>query len=224
MARQPQPWYRQDRDAWFVTIHGTRHNLGPNKKKAMERFHSLMRQPKAAAQVPSEAFPALADAFLDWVAKNRSPDTYTWYQSRLERFCQRYPNLRANEVRPFHVQQWMDSYEGLSQNTRRNYGRSVKRCLRWLHQHGYLTDNPIAHMELPGAESRDRFLTLEEFETLTSFVRDQSFLQLCKTTFETGCRPQEILAVEARHFDTKNGRWVFPVREAKGKNVRESST
>jgi len=36
-------------------------------------------------------------------------------------------------------------------------------------------------------------------------------------TFETGCRPQEILAVEARHFDAKNARWVLPVSEAKGK-------
>ena len=27
MPRQPRPWYRKDRDAWFVTIDGTRHNL-----------------------------------------------------------------------------------------------------------------------------------------------------------------------------------------------------
>ena len=150
MARQPQPWYRKDRACWFVTIHGTHHNLGPHKKQAWARFHDLMRQPNTAAAVASEAFAALADAFLDWLSRNRAADTYTWYQYRLERFCQRYPDLRASDIRPFHVQQWVDSYEGLSQNSRRNYFRTIKRCLKWLHQHGYVADNPIATMELPG--------------------------------------------------------------------------
>src|SRR5262249_10248599 len=34
---------------------------------------------------------------------------------------------------------------------------------------------------------------------------------------ETGCRPHEILTVEARHVDLKNACWVFPPDEAKGK-------
>ncbi len=42
-ARQPKPWYRKDRDAWFVAVAGTRHNLCPDKKQAMERFDALMR-------------------------------------------------------------------------------------------------------------------------------------------------------------------------------------
>lgn len=217
MARQPQPWYRKDRASWFVTVNGTRHNLGPNKKRAWARFYDLVRQPNTAASVPSEAFAALADTFLEWVSRNRAADTYAWYQYRLERFCQRYPALRAADIRPYHVQQWVDSYDGLSQNSRRNYFRTIKRCVRWLHQHGYVADNPIAAMELPGAESRDRFLTIEEFDELASYIRDDTFLPLCRVTFETGCRPQEILAVEARHFDAKNERWVLPISEAKGK-------
>ena len=42
MARIPKIWYRKERKAWFVTIHGNRHNLGPNKKEATDRFHQLM--------------------------------------------------------------------------------------------------------------------------------------------------------------------------------------
>ncbi len=130
MARQPKPWYRKDRDAWFVTVAGTRHNLGPHKKQAMERFYALMREPKAA-KVASTSFAAIADAFLDWLTSNRAQETYGWYQYRLERFCQRYPDLVANEIRPYHVQQWVDSYEELSKTSRRNYVRSVKRCVKW---------------------------------------------------------------------------------------------
>ena len=36
MARSPQPWHRASRNAWFVTINGTQHNLGPDKKQALE--------------------------------------------------------------------------------------------------------------------------------------------------------------------------------------------
>jgi integrase len=37
-----------------------------------------------------------------------------------------------------------------------------------------------------------------------------------EVTWETGCRPQESLAVEARHVDLVNSRWFFPPDESKG--------
>jgi hypothetical protein len=91
MARRPKPWFRKARNSWFVTIDGTQHNLGPVKKEAFNRFHELMLQPQAA-RVPSQLFAALADRFLDWVERKRSPDTYEWYRYRLERFVQKYPD------------------------------------------------------------------------------------------------------------------------------------
>ena len=42
MGRPSKIWYRKDRKAWFVTILGKRHNLGPNRKLAVKRFHKLM--------------------------------------------------------------------------------------------------------------------------------------------------------------------------------------
>ncbi len=66
MPRIPKPWYRKDRDAWFVTIAGTRHNLGSKKKEAMARFYELMREP-TFKQVSSQSVVAIADAFLDWL-------------------------------------------------------------------------------------------------------------------------------------------------------------
>jgi len=125
MARQPKPWYRKDRDAWFVTIDGTRHNLGSVKKQAFDRFYDLMREPKIA-KVTSQSFAVIADSFLDWLTKNRATETFGWYQYRLERFCQTYPDLLAVDIRPYHVQKWVDSYDYLSQTSRRNYIRSVK--------------------------------------------------------------------------------------------------
>ena len=42
MSRPPKPWYWNARDSWFVTINGTRHNLGPDKEDAEDQFHQLM--------------------------------------------------------------------------------------------------------------------------------------------------------------------------------------
>jgi len=218
MARLPKPWYRQDRLAWFVTIAGVRHNLGPNKKAAFDQFYELMRKPEKKT-VSAKAFAAIADAFLEWVQKNRSLDTYEWYRYRLERFCQRYPDLAISQLKPFHVQQWVDSYEALSRTSKRNYVRTVKRCVKWAKQQGYTEQNPVEDLEAPGAESRDLTISTDDFRVLLTKIPDEAMRELCLVAFETGCRPQEILAVEARHFESENERWVFPVKEAKGKKA-----
>ena len=219
MARRPQPWYRKNRGVWCVTINGTRHNLGPDKDEAFRRFYELMRRPAPQQTVSPQSLASIIDAFLDWVHTHRSPDTYEWYRYRLQRFCQRYPDLRTNELRPYHVQQWVDSYSHLSRTSHRNYIRSMKRCLKWAEQQGYLDKNPIALLEVPTADRRDVDIPTEEFETLLSYVRHESFRDLLLTTWETGCRPQELLRVEARHVDLDHQRWVFPRQESKGKRA-----
>ena len=51
MARSAKPWYRKDRKAWFVTIDGTRHNLGSDRTEAFRQFHTLMREPKNPSKI-----------------------------------------------------------------------------------------------------------------------------------------------------------------------------
>lgn len=218
MARQPKPWYWKARKAWFVTIDGRRHNLGREKKAAHTRFHELMREP-VKRTVPSESVVAIADRFLEWVHKHRSPHTYEWYRHRLERFARKYPNLLVRDLRPFHVQEWVDDYSELSQTTKRNYMRTVKRCLKWALQQGYVCENPVEHLEVPSAERKETMITQQDYEALLKHCPDESFKDLVVTTWETGCRPQESLRVEARHVDVANSRWVFPQQESKGKKA-----
>ena len=216
MARHPKPWFRKARGAWFVTLNGVQHNLGPDKKEAFDRFYDLMRQPQTRS-VSSQSLAAVIDAFLDWVQRNRSPDTFEWYRYRLERFCQRYPDLRLDDLKPFHVQQWVDGYPTLSRTSRRNYLRTVKRCCKWAVQQGYLAASPVEHLEVPGADRREALVSMDEYQRLLELVGDEGFRDLIIVTWETGCRPQELLRVEARHVDLANHRWVFPKSESKGK-------
>lgn len=217
MARHPKPWYRKDRAAWFVTIDGKRHKLGADKKSAFARFHELMNQPKQA-RLESDLLVVIIDRFLEWTQKNRAPDTYEWYRYRLERLARRHPALRAIQLLPYHVTEWVDSYE-LRQTSKRNYIRSIKRCMKWATQQGYVQSNPIADMEVPGAERNEIVISDDLFERMLRLTPNPGLRDLLVVTYKSGCRPQESLRAEARHFDAVNKRWVFSQSEAKTKKA-----
>jgi len=217
MARQPKPWYRKDRKVWCVTINGKRHSLGRNKKKAMEQFRALIKQPRPVRLVTtSPPLVAIVDEFLDWVARNRAEATFQWYQGRLQAFVDRYPDITVEQLKPYHVEKWAGN-PCHSTATRRNKMRSIKRCLKWAVTQGYLAASPIANLEVPSAQSADAYLSPDEFARLLNYVPDPRVADLLIVTYETACRPQESLRVEARHVDLQHARWVFPPREAKNK-------
>lgn len=213
MPHFPKPFFKKARGVWYVEIKRKQINLGANRDEAFRRYHQMMARPQEEP-ISSDSLAAVVDAFLEWVSRNRAADTYEWYRYRLERFVQRYPEIRTLDVRPFHVETWADGYD-IAVNTRRNYLRSVKRCLKWACKQGYIDRNPIADLELPGAQPRDDAIDQTEFERLLSFVRNDAFRDLLITTWATGCRPQESLRVERRHVDLANHRWVFPKSEEK---------
>ena len=134
----------------------------------------------------------------------------------MERFVQRYPDLRTHELRPYHVQQWLDSMADLASGSHRNYCRSVKRAIRWAKRQGYVDVNPIADMEEPRCGRREQVIDETEFQRVLQLVPNEAFKELLLVTWETGCRPQESLRVEARHVDLASHRWVFPESEGKG--------
>jgi len=217
MPHFPKPFFKKSRGVWYVEIDRHQHNLGPDRDEAFRQYYQLMGQPHEQ-KVSAESLAAIIDAFLGWVERHRSAETYEWYRYRLQRFIERYPDLRAADVRPYHVEKWVARYQ-LSVNSRRNYLRSIKRCLRWATAQGYLDRNPIANLELPSQERREIALSRGEFDTLLVYARNQAFADLLTVTWETGCRPQESLHVEARHVDLANQRWVFSRSESKMKRT-----
>ena len=218
MARKPKPWYWRKRKLWYVEIDGKRHNLGPDKKDAEKLFHELMssRQPRIRA----DSVVAMVDAFLDWCHNNLAERTYEWYQYRLQSFVRTIsPSLRTSKLRPFHIQQWVDTEPGWADGSKRNAIRAVKRVMSWAEEQGYIDHNPIARMKKPAQGKREQLVSDAEWEDILNHVNSQQFRDLLLVTWETGARPQETLAVEARHVDLRNCRWVFPQSEEKGKRI-----
>ncbi|MEM8943915.1 MAG: hypothetical protein AAGD11_01940 [Planctomycetota bacterium] len=154
MPRSPKPWYWKQRKAFYVTIDGKRHCLGKDKDAAFVRFHQLMAEPQQQV-IHSGSLIDLFERFLDWTEKHRAPDTYEWYRFRLERFLQKNPDLQVHQLKPYHVQEWIDEMDGLASGSRKNYCRAIKRCLRWCKQQGYIGENPISEMALPRGGKRN---------------------------------------------------------------------
>lgn len=82
---------------------------------------------------------------------------------------------------------------------------------------GLIESSPVRYIEKPQAGRRDMVITSEEYAWILVQVKDDEFRDLIIVCWETGCHPQEVLSVEARHVDLAGGRWVFPPRESKGK-------
>lgn len=230
MARSPKPWYREDRQSWFVTIKGVRHNLGPDKHEAERLFHQLMAAPEApqatGAQNPGAppgpvdlGVAELLDKYLDWCQRHRASRTYEWYLAILQSFARSLPDasMPAGDLRPFHVVEWSDSQTTWSPTSRRQAIVAVQRAYNWAEDMGHLDRSPIKKVAKPTPERRDNHVTAEEFAAILGHVPDQQFRDLLNFAWHTGCRPQEARHVEARHVDLGGSRIVIPKEEAKGR-------
>ena len=182
----------------------------------LQLFHELMTQPVQSA-TRAESVTAVIDAFLEWTQKHRAQRTYEWYLQRCQWFVDSIPSLTVAQLKPFHVQQWLDAHPKWSDGHRRGCIIAVQRAFRWALKMGYIDRNPVAYIEKPQGGRRDRIISQEEYDTLGSLVRDEQFRDLVTTAWETGARPQELLKVERRHVNLEHSRWVFPQKEAKGK-------
>lgn len=218
MSKFAEPWFRPSRGVWYVTLDGKQINLGPDRVKAFAEYARLIAKSPGKQRVAPRSIPALFDEFMDFVQKSRSAATYTWFQYRLQRFANAFPDLSVADLKSHHVEQWALGYN-LSRTSVRNYMRAVKAAISWAFDRGYIETNPIARMKLPMADRKEVVFSQEDFEELLTAVRNDQLRDLLIVTWETGCRPQESLRVEARHVDLVNQRWAFPKSESKNKRT-----
>jgi integrase len=217
MPKFPKPFFRTARQAWFVQVAGKQIKLGADRDAAMRRYHEIMRQPEAAAPVSTESALSILDAFLEWCEKHKASRTYDWYRTYLESFARTLPpGIAATGLKPYHVEEWLDANPGWKTG-RRGAVIAVQRAFNWAARMGIIDASPLRSVEKPRAGRRERVIDPGRYALILSLVRDEEFRDLLTVCWETGCRPQEALSVEARHVDLAAGCWVFPAGEAKGR-------
>ena len=219
MPRPSHIWYWKARKQWCVKIKGERRLLGTDKEDAEREFHrlkSLPEEPRAAPGSVDELF----SQFISFCAANRAKKTARWYKDFLisfEDFDPRLSMIRMHQLTPADVQAWVDSHKDWSPSTKRGAVVAVQRAYQWGFKSRILRENPLIGMEKAEVGRREKVISPDTFQEILSKVKDQEFRDYLETVWFTGARPQEISIVTAAHVDLPNGRWVFPVSQAKGK-------
>jgi hypothetical protein len=127
-------------------------------------------------------------------AGGTTPDTYWWYHSYLEDFCNHLDGgtplglLSAVELRPFHVTRWLDGHPGWT--TGRGCAiRAIKRAFNWADDEGFLRPNPIKAVKRQRVPSRGRTLTRDERREILAAIDDEEFRNFVEAMQESGARP-----------------------------------
>lgn len=217
MAHFPKPFFRKPRGLWYVQIDGKQYNLGPDETQALERYHDLMRnRPREKADVSLAL--GVVDAFLQWAKDNKAPRTYEWYQRHLQTFAKSVPTLLSvGQLKKHHLTACLAEQKALGSTTKNGLCRAVCRAFQWAENEEIILRSPFRRVEKPKSIRRNIVISPAEYEFILSRFPSADIRDLLMTAWETGARPQEITAVEARHFDAANARWVFPPEESKGK-------
>lgn len=110
--RARKPWYRQQTDAWYVTIDGTQHCLatGKNSKKEADlEFDRLMSE---RSELPKSlkrgSVNTIIDLFLDWSKSHHEPETAKLHCAFPTDFAgfSNYGSLTTDSILPLHGTRW----------------------------------------------------------------------------------------------------------------------
>lgn len=226
MRKFPQPFFRPQRNLWYVQLNGRQVNLGADKEQAFLRYHALMgragsRNADQCPTVVASGAPLvleIIEVFLGWCQKRRAASTYEWYAEKTSSFARFIPrDLTVDQLQPFHVEDWIDRHPGWAPGQQRACMTAVQRVFNWASKQRRIVVSPLRGLEKPEGGRRKVILSQLEFDRLLALVKSPEARDLFVVAWETGCRPQEIAAVEKRHVDLDLARWVFPTEESKGK-------
>lgn len=239
VARIAKPWFRSERNGWYVCKDGQQQFLGehpegappPHKNKGrwnappaiMRAFHVLMAEPGQAKPKAATGITVaeLLEWFLDWCQKNRAHRTYEGHQERLQIFVKEMPEavaLDALALRPFHIIEWVDKHSTWGDTYRRWAIMSVQRAYNLADELGYIDANPVRKIKKPAAGRRKQATTPEQWkEVRDHYPENDPFRDLLEFSWEAGCRPFETRTIEPRHVHLDRMCVLFPPEEAKGR-------
>ena len=167
-------------------------------------------------------FIELFDRYLAWCQSRRAATTYEWYHERIQKFISHHRKLAqlpASEILPYHVLEWIEAHGTSWGNAyRRGAITAIQRPYNWAVQLGYIDRSSIARIEKLTAGRREQVMLPADWEKVRNhYPEGDPFRDLLEFAYETGCRPQEAKAIEARHIDLARQRVIFPKEESKGK-------
>jgi integrase len=213
MGRVAQPWQWHKRDgAWYAWVKGERRKLAPpeaTKTEARKILNRILLEEDGSGTPRTDALDcqALIELFLRRVRRECKESTRQFYASHLEPFSGFLGPLPCGELRPKHVNHFLET-EGdhWSDSTRRGAITAIKAMSSWSAKQGYLTSDPLQAMKRPKMGRRES-VDPKIAPLLLNSAGDEAFADLLIALFECGCRPGEVYRVAAENCDLKAGTW-----------------
>lgn len=210
--RHPEPWYRESKDAWFITLGGRQKRLAKgkdNKQAAYEAFYALMAADGQLPPAKELTLAELAARFRKWSEGEHAESTRVWYESHLKPLLEfkNFSRRKAAELTPSDISGWIASRK-LGQSTKRGAITAVKALFSFAEKNCRITNAAIRHMERPPMKRR-RAATAEERDKIYASVKDEEFRDFLTAVMESGARPGEMMRLTAAMVHAADGVIVF---------------
>lgn len=219
------PWYRSDRDAWFVTNgklkvalrdkHGQMVRGEDNEAEALRVWHEMHALADVGRKGDTNDLRTVLELYLVDLEKRATPKTLADYRGFFASFLAKWSGLLVRELKPFHVQQWWAANPTWGASYQNLTGTALKAALNWATQPGkggaIIPTNPLAGMPLPSVKKRSAKVMVEdsEFRGLLALVKSQSVRDLLTVLWETGTRPGNLSIATAGNLEQGGEAFVF---------------
>ncbi len=226
-----KPFYKESHRAWYAEIAGKQVRLakGPKKDELVkeEAFREYNRLMAGDVPVTSKtSVRELCGQFVAWVKANKAERTYDWYRGHLVgikgdesdcyTFVRHAGSVAVTSLKRHHIATWIEKRGG-SDNTRNGAARAVSAMLNWAVERELLAVNPVPKIKRPAATAREVEISDADWQRVLDATKDQ-FIDSLRFLDQTGCRPQELKILAARHLDGRT--MILERRNSKGKRER----
>lgn len=217
MERMNKPFWRNSRKAWYLQHGSSQIRLAENKAEAFAKWHEIM-----STGMPTKSdkitLAKVCEQYLEEVKTTRSERTWQWYAYHFEIITHELKGVTAAEdVQMRAVSAMIHGKKDWKQNSRHNLARAIKTVFSWAKKNRLIEINPVEHLEKPSQVAREDYITPEQFTQIMEVVKEGCFKDLLLLAWDTGMRPQELVRIESRHWNSAERTIVIPASEAKGK-------
>ena len=156
----------------------------------------------------------LVHLFLANQKSELAPSSYKWYANYLLPLARKHGPLAVSKITPTLIDRWAAAWPDASQHSA---ARTVVRVCNWGVAQHLLTASPLRGYRKPSPTRRGHTLTPAQYVLCVKHSRGP-LRDVVKFLYHTGCRPQELRAIERRWITGQ--KIVFPLSKSKGGKKR----
>lgn len=211
MPRKPTPWWWRERGAYYATVRGVRHRLGTSKAAAEAELNRLL-----CCSTSGVTLAVALDRHLSYLQTNRAKSTYTRHKHLAQSLLNAVGDMPISELDADCLEEWFSLHPNWIASTRSAAIRDISVALSWGVRNLRIASNPLKGIARPRVSRRRQRPSWSVLEHFVLHLNAGPFRDMLLVCLDTGCRPQDLRPVTARHVEIDLKRWVLHGTEAKG--------